>query len=76
MPTITQLAQQGHGFAVFPEVRIFDKPTKGKSIQHLIVGDFITPPKNSSGKYEKWSSKLVKGTGDKAMIKQKILHRC
>jgi beta-lactamase superfamily II metal-dependent hydrolase len=69
MPTITQLAQQGHGFAVFPEVRIFDNHTKGKSIQHLIFGDFITPPKNASGKYEKWSNALVKGTGDKAMIK-------
>lgn len=45
MPTIEQLARQGHGFAVFPEVRIFDHPTNGKSIQHLIFGDFITPPK-------------------------------
>jgi beta-lactamase superfamily II metal-dependent hydrolase len=59
MPTLSQLAQQGHGFAVFPEIRIFDKPD-GKSIQHLIFGDFITPPKTPEGKYKKWTKSLTK----------------
>ncbi len=61
MPTVKQLAKQGFGFAVFPEVRIYDKPDKGKSIQHLIFGDYITPPKTSSGKaYKKWGATLTK----------------
>lgn len=58
-PKLSQLARQGHGFAVFPEVRIFDKPG-GKSIQHLLFGDFITPPKNKNKTaYLKWSDSLL-----------------
>lgn len=59
MPTLSQLAKKGHGFAIFPEIRIFDAPG-GKSIQHLIFGDFITPPKNPAGKYKKWSKSLTR----------------
>lgn len=56
---LRQLAKQGHGFAVFPEVRIFDSPG-GKSIQHLIFGDFITPPKNADKTaYLKWNESLL-----------------
>jgi beta-lactamase superfamily II metal-dependent hydrolase len=52
---LRQLIRQGHGFAVFPEVRIFDKPG-GKSIQHLLFGDYITPPKNKTRTaYLKWN---------------------
>ena len=47
-----QLAAQGHGFAVFPDARIFETPGKS-SIQHLLFGDFITPPKKEDGKYKK-----------------------
>lgn len=57
MPSIQPLSQQGFGFAVFPEVRMYDKPVDGKSIQHLIFGDYITPPKKADNSgYEKWSS--------------------
>lgn len=35
--TFAQLKKQGLGFAVFPEVRIYDKPAE-KSILHLIFG--------------------------------------
>ncbi|MGN6292523.1 MAG: ComEC/Rec2 family competence protein [Chitinophagaceae bacterium] len=52
---LRQLARQGHGFAVFPEVRIYDRPG-GKSIQHLLFGDYITPPKNKARTaYLKWN---------------------
>src|SRR5688572_27863504 len=65
MATLTQLAAQGFGFAVFPEVRIFDKPVKGKSIQHLIFGDYITPPKTDTGKgYKKWTKSLPQKVGE------------
>jgi beta-lactamase superfamily II metal-dependent hydrolase len=52
-----KLAKQGFGFAVFPEARIFESPGV-KSIQHLIFGDYITPPKKE-GRYVKWSGKLI-----------------
>ena len=69
MPTITQLARQGFGFAVFPEVRIFDQPGDGrKSIQHLIFGDYITPPKTPTGKYKKWSSALISRQGTETWV--------
>lgn len=69
MPTVKQLAKQGFGFAVFPEVRIFDKPDKGKSIQHLIFGDYITPPKTQTGKaYKKWTAALTKKAGGENWI--------
>lgn len=66
--TLTKLAQQGHGFAVFPEARVFDEPG-GKSVQHLIFGDYITPPKNSTGNaYLKWGSTLLKEHNNETWI--------
>lgn len=51
---LEKLSKQGFGFAVFPEVWVYDAPN-GKTIQHLLFGDFITPPKSKSGKtYKKW----------------------
>ncbi len=50
------LQLQGHGFAVFPEARIFKSPGV-KSIQHLIFGDYIRPPKNSTDR--KWEAQHV-----------------
>lgn len=44
---------QGHGFAVFPEARIYKMPGK-KSIQHLLFGDYISPPKSSTNR--KWDA--------------------
>lgn len=58
---LEKFATQGFGFAVFPEVRIFDKPG-GRSKQHLIFGDYITPPKGSNGRYKQWTDKLLKET--------------
>jgi beta-lactamase superfamily II metal-dependent hydrolase len=56
---LKDLSRQGHAFAVFPEARIYEEPNK-KSIQHLLFGDYITPPKNSSGTaYQKWSATHV-----------------
>lgn len=66
MPTTTffqQLAKQGHGFAVFPEARIFEEPNTG-SKQHLLFGDYITPPKNEDGTYKKWTKSLLQQAGD------------
>lgn len=66
---LTKLAQQGHGFAVFPEARIFDAPG-GKSLQHLLFGDYITPPKNSTGKaYLKWAGSQLQQYKDETWIK-------
>lgn len=66
---LSQLSEQGFGFAVFPEIRIYDKPDKGKSIQHLIFGDYITPPKKPSGNgYKKWTASLTKKVGDETWI--------
>ncbi len=57
---LQQLSQQGFGFAVFPDVRIFETPGV-KSIQHLLFGDYMTPPKKTSGKgYKKWTTSLTK----------------
>jgi len=50
---VEALKNKGHGFAAFPEVRIYREPGK-TSIQHLIFGDFITPPKGENGKYKPW----------------------
>lgn len=47
------LNDNGCGFAAFPEVRIYKEPGK-TSIQHLIFGDFITPPKDNDGNYISW----------------------
>lgn len=51
---LQKLAAQGVGFAIFPDVQIFDEPG-GKGIQHLLFGDVITPPKKTDGTYEKWT---------------------
>lgn len=51
------LQKQGHGFAVFPEARIYKSPGV-KSIQHLIFGDYISPPKASESK--KWEKDHLK----------------
>jgi hypothetical protein len=60
MNKLEKLAAQGSGFAVYPEVRILDKPA-GKAIQHLVFGDYITPPRNSSGtSYLKWGKSKTK----------------
>lgn len=64
---VQQLAAKGHGFAVFPEVRIYDTPG-GKSKQHLLFGDYITPPKKSDGTYKKWTSTLLQQVGDEWWI--------
>jgi hypothetical protein len=63
--TISKLSKQGFAFATFPEVRIYDNPIgKNKSIQHLLFGDFVTPPKSADGKnYKKWSKSLTKKVG-------------
>ena len=68
--TIQKLAKQGFAFATFPEVRIYDKPGgKKKSIQHLLFGDFITPPKLANGKdYQKWSKELTKDDEDETWV--------
>ncbi len=55
---LQQLAEQGFGFVVFPDARIFESPV-GKSKQHLLFGDYITPPKNTAGRYKKWTSSLT-----------------
>ncbi len=59
--TIEKLSDKGLGFAIFPEVRIYDKyKGKKKSIEHLIFGDVITPPKLANGKgYRKWGVELT-----------------
>ena len=62
-----KLAAQGHGFAVFPDARIYETPGKS-SIQHLLFGDFITPPKKEDGKYKKWTSSLLKEVNGKYWI--------
>jgi len=60
--TLKQITKQGFGFAVFPEVWIYDEP-EGKAIQHLLFGDYITPPKTSTGKaYMKWGNSLMAET--------------
>ena len=57
----TSLQKQGHGFAVFPEARIYKSPGV-KSIQHLILGDYISPPRASaSKKWEPEHSKVHEG---------------
>jgi beta-lactamase superfamily II metal-dependent hydrolase len=61
--TFQSLADQGHAFCVFPDARIFDKPD-GKSIQHLLFGDYITPPKKEDGKYRKWTTSLLQQVND------------
>lgn len=56
---LAKLSKQGFGFAVFPEVWVYDAPA-GKTIQHLLFGDYITPPKNKTGNtYKKWSKALT-----------------
>lgn len=57
-----QLARQGFGFAVYPEARIFDQPG-GRSVQHLLFGDYITPPKAPDGRYKRWSQQLLQQVG-------------
>ncbi|HMR93300.1 MAG TPA: hypothetical protein PKC69_13340 [Chitinophagaceae bacterium] len=66
MPVIpSRLSEQGFGFAVFPDVLIYDEPG-GKTIQHLLFGDYITPPKKPSGNsYKKWTSQLAKTVNGK-----------
>jgi beta-lactamase superfamily II metal-dependent hydrolase len=60
MPVLNELSEQGFGFAVFPEVWIYNDLTDRKTIQHLIFGDYITPPKTSSGTgYQRWSAEHV-----------------
>lgn len=57
------LAAQGHAFCIFPDARIFDAPN-GKSTQHLLFGDYITPPKTEAGNYKKWTTSLLQQVGD------------
>ncbi|MFT4023289.1 MAG: hypothetical protein QM664_05850, partial [Flavihumibacter sp.] len=64
---LSGIAAQGHGFAVFPEVRIYDKPD-GKTIQHLLFGDYITPPKTPSGGYKKWTPSLTRKSGKQTWL--------
>lgn len=52
------LKERKHGFAAFPEARIYTEPGKS-SIQHLIFGDFITPPKDETGTYLAWDESLL-----------------
>jgi beta-lactamase superfamily II metal-dependent hydrolase len=58
-----KLSDQGYGFAVFPDARIFESPGIN-SLQHLLFGDYITPPKKQDGKYKKWTSTLLKKVED------------
>ncbi len=53
-----KLSKQGHGFAVFPEVRIYRTPGE-QTFQHLLFGDYITPPKATDGSYLKWDESLL-----------------
>nr|WP_295932929.1 hypothetical protein [uncultured Dyadobacter sp.] len=62
------LSKQKHGFAAFPEARIYKEPGKG-SIQHLIFGDFITPPKDENGKYLSWEASLLSQSNGATWIK-------
>lgn len=62
------LNEQRHGFAAFPEARIYTEPGKS-SIQHLIFGDFITPPKDESGKYLAWDASLLTESAEVTWIK-------
>lgn len=56
---LKKLAKQGFGFAVFPEVRIYKEPGKG-TLQHLIFGDYITPPKSKNAKgYQEWNEQHI-----------------
>lgn len=66
--TLQQLSEQGYGFAIFPDIRIYDAP-EGKTIQHLLFGDFITPPKKPSGTgYKKWTASLTKTVDGKTWL--------
>jgi beta-lactamase superfamily II metal-dependent hydrolase len=58
-PKLQELSTQGHGFAVFPEARIFDNPG-GKSIEHLIFGDFISPGRDAAGAVLVWGDNSVR----------------
>ncbi len=64
---LQQLAAQGRGFVVFPDARIYKEPGKG-SIQHLIFGDFVSPPKKKGGGYLKWTKNLTKEVNGKTWI--------
>jgi beta-lactamase superfamily II metal-dependent hydrolase len=66
-PKLTALFNQGHCFATFPDASIYDSPA-GTTIQHLIFGDYITPPKDSNGKYKKWTASLTKTVGEDIWI--------
>ena len=53
---------------VFPSgSRIFKSPGVN-STQHLLFGDYITPPKKEDGKYKKWTSNLLKEVEEKWWI--------
>jgi beta-lactamase superfamily II metal-dependent hydrolase len=65
---LQQLSEQGCGFAVFPDARIFKTPGKN-SVHHLLFGDFISPPKNTSGKgNKKWTQSLTKEVNGETWI--------
>src|SRR4028119_2359542 len=63
-----KLADQGYGFAVFPDARIFESPGIN-SLQHLLFGDYITPPKKDNGKHKKWTSTLLKEVDGRWWVK-------
>jgi beta-lactamase superfamily II metal-dependent hydrolase len=62
------LNKQRHAFTAFPEARIYKEPKKD-SIQHLIFGDYITPPKGSDGKYLTWKKEDLKKAAGKDWIR-------
>src|SRR5690606_18958127 len=47
------------GFVEYPDAKIFEFPGE-KSIQHVIFGDVIKPPKNDDGITTKWTKNSVK----------------
>ncbi|MFD2937705.1 ComEC/Rec2 family competence protein [Spirosoma flavum] len=66
--TLSTLSTQGHGFAVFPEVRICRVPN-GKGFQHLLFGDYITPPKKSDGSYSRWGEDSTQEVNGETWLK-------
>jgi beta-lactamase superfamily II metal-dependent hydrolase len=53
------LLKQGFGFAIYPEARLYRE--KGQeSHQHLIFGDYISPPKNADGSLREWTEDDLK----------------
>lgn len=67
---LQQLNEQGHGFATYPEVRIVKEPNSKSSIQHLLFGDYITPPKSSDGRSRReWTDENIREVETEIWIK-------